>query len=419
LKENCCAAAQQFSLNVFCLKETRCAAAQWVSFKRASLSLGSLVCISLYDFHQNFIIVQMSSNEFSLQHLLRFDEPAVPAATVQQQQQKPQSAQSIVDHYDNEMMGGPIVVKQEPIVAAAATQQQQQHRRKKEKRAALEPPTETLYPTMVGEDPRVTTIVDLSSAGNAARLYRNHLQNIGRNADEIIARIPKHHEVMAHLAAMESPEQPLGFMELMKTPISMGLQMPRLEAVSFDYNEQFLRPPDKGNPWERPCKPLINKKTGQPFVCESVAMGGAVLREYLLPSQLSALMQSSFFQQHGAAKKTLNLPLLQRCCYLCSQRESTEAFNQQRLPNEDPSATGGGAEAPPVAEYVIIHDYIHVVGCNGGYNTLLMLPAFKHFYGVIGPLIGHDRNHYAGPTKEGGWIQKDVLRFRDGVMMLH
>lgn len=351
----------------------------------------------------------------SLRELLRFDDDdrapqqaaAPPPAAV------PVTAQHIVSAYDDEIMGA--IVKQEtgaarpsPPAARSVT--------KKEKRRALEPPMEVLVPTMVGEDPRVTTVVDLSSAGNAARLYRNHLQNIGRNVDEIIARIPKHHEVMAHLAAMENPEQPLGFMELMKTPISMGLEMPRLEAVSFDYNAEFLQPPDKGKPWERPCKPLINEETGRPFICESVAMGGALLREYLLPSQLSALMQSSFFQQQSQQKKTINLPQLQRCCYLCSQRAFTEAFYERRLPNEDPG--GGSSSAASAAEHVIIHDYIHAVGCNGGYNPLLMLPAFKQFYGVVGPLIGHDRNHYV-PTANGGWIQKDVLRFRDGAMMLH
>lgn len=364
-----------------------------------------------------FFLGHMSLQSVSLKQLLRFDddddEPVVRAPVA--------SPQTIVDAYDNEMMGSigdEIGVKQEVVAVPQAPPPP----RRVSKRP-LEPATEVLIPTMVGEDPRVTSIVDLSNAGNAARLYRNYLQNIGRNMDEVIARIPKDTELMAHLVAMENPDQPFGFMELMKTPISMGLEMPRLEVVSFEYNAEFLNPPDKGKPWERPCKPLINEETGLPFVCESVAMGGAVLREYLLPSQLSALMQSSFFQQGGgtALKKTINLPQLQRCCYLCSQRSHTNAFAQKRLPNEDPSAAAAAPTdgvAAAAAEYVIIHDYIHAVACNGGYNPLHMLPAFKQFYGVVGPLIEHDRNHYI-LTKNGGWIQKDTLRFRDGAMMLH
>jgi hypothetical protein len=316
-------------------------------------------------------------------------------------------ARSVVDAYENEMMG--------PIKLERQEEEEEENKRvktkkknkvKKSKKRGLEPPTEILVPTLVGDDPRVTTIADLSSASNAARLYRNHLQFAGRNEDEVIASIPKTQETMAHIATI--PDRPFWFMTFMPNAINMGLQMPVLETVSFDYVADFLKKPSAT--WERPCKPHVDTKTGQQLICESVLMGGPVLKEYLLPSQHTALMQSPFFKMGGGGgKKTINLPNFVRCCFLCAQRSIAIAYYENKLPNE-------GEEVPQDRENIIIHDYIMAVGCNGGYNPLLMYPGFKYFNGIVGPVIIHDRNHYA-PRKDG-WVQRDVLRFQDGVTML-
>ena len=60
------------------------------------------------------------------------------------------------------------------------------------------------------------------------------------------------------------------------------------------------------------------------------------------------------------------------------------------------------------------------VGVVGGYDPKLMLPGFKDFMGIAGPVIGHDTSHYIFKhKKEGdldGWIQSDQMFFHDGAM---
>jgi hypothetical protein len=273
-------------------------------------------------------------------------------------------------------------------------------------------------PNMEGKAPGFLRMPDFINRDNPQALILSHLKNVGRTADEVIANIPPMKDVMSFIASMESDQQPAWFRSFPKQAINMGLELPVLEVVTPEYVQLFLREVDPDHAqWERPCRPPINLQTGLPLTCESVLMGGPVLREFLLPSQYKALLKSPYFSQ-TSSDRSLTLPKDVRPCFLCCQRSVSVAYGQRKYP--ETKRAEGQELGEEEEDYVIIHDYIMSVGHVGGYDISLVLPGFSRAMGIAGPILEHDRLHYVPHRhcegKLGGWLQKDEMFFRDGVM---
>lgn len=239
---------------------------------------------------------------------------------------------------------------------------------------------------------------EVDIADDPVQLYENRIKMVGRNPEEVIASIPPLKNIAQNAAALEQEDQYGWCNNLKRHANDIGREIPVIETVFAEYIATFLRPPQKG--WERPCKPPFNPETGTLFQCESVLMGGSVLMEFLLPSQQKRMMASPYFQS-TSTDKTLDLPPQHRSCFLCSQRITTmlHAHNMSSY-HED--------EEDKLRD-IIIHDYKMPVNVVGGYRQELLLPGFKRWIGIAGPVIGHNRLHYI--RKGDGWVQRDSMFF--------
>lgn len=252
-------------------------------------------------------------------------------------------------------------------------------------------------------------MADQGLQGNA--MFENHLKYVGRTPDEVIARVPRMQDVMAHIAKLEDDKQPVWFRAFPQLAIRQGLELPVLEVVTPEYVADFLREPK--HPGERRCCPPLHPYTGERLQCESVLWNGVPLREFLLPSQKKRLYESPFFKNTG---RTLDLPKDVRPCFLCCQRQITVIYGLRKFSQKK----RGEREDEALEACTIIHDYIMAVGYVGAYRTSLILSDTNKNMGIAGPLIAHDRDHYAPykwpDTGLRGWLQRDEMFFRDGAM---
>lgn len=282
----------------------------------------------------------------------------------------------------------------------------------------------------VGSALKVARMPDLSVVNDSNALFQNFLKYAGRKPDETIARAPCMQDVMANIASMEGDDKPLWFRAFPQHAIDKGLEIPVLEVLTPEYVAPFLREIDpNARQWERQCRPPLHPRTRQPLTCESVLMGGPVLREFLLPSQLTSLLESPYFNKK-VRERTINLPRDVRPCFLCCQRAVTTAFGLRKYPakkrivkdedQEDDDDDDDGEDDDEDEDCIIINEYIMSVGYVGAYNFDLILSGFKRAMGICGPVVEHDRTHYAAyrwpETGLRGWLQRDALFFRAGAM---
>jgi hypothetical protein len=271
-------------------------------------------------------------------------------------------------------------------------------------------------PELVGQTPQILKMQDLPLRNASMSVqFTAHLKNVGRRTNEVIASIPSQKDVLAFIKNMENVKNMLWFHQLPQQAIKLGLEIPVIETVTPEYVAEFLREPHKDRRlWERHCLPPINKKTNTHMQCESVAMGGSRAREFLLPSQYTELLRSPYFTQKQSGDRTLNLPKLIQPCFLCQQRTISIEYGLRKYPQNKDNDDNDDDNV------VIIHNYMMAVGSVGYYNPMLMLPGYKHFTGIVGPIIEHDRNHYVRKRLEDnmcdGWIQTDEMFFHNGVM---
>lgn len=223
------------------------------------------------------------------------------------------------------------------------------------------------------------------SIDTKTKFFEHRLAQTSHNADDYVmtASIPKLSEIGKSLDILENG----GGGDTPWYQDSPGKNVPELEWVSPEYVAQFLQPPSSKR--DRLCLPPCHPKTGEFLVCESVEMGGPMLKEFLLPSQVAAT----------------TLPTQQRPCWLCTQRSITMAFNL----NKKDDTTAGTKEID-----FLIHEYKMIVNVTGGYKIELILPGFKKFLGIIGPVLAHNREHYVLLPGNAGWKQSDKMLFRDG-----
>jgi hypothetical protein len=245
-----------------------------------------------------------------------------------------------------------------------------------------------------------------------AKMFQSFVVEAARTQDDIINRIPKIEELLPIMNQVETGGNSSGTWNRVFTShaISRGLELPVLEVINPEYVSDYLRQPDKLKQWERPCCSPFAK-------CESVAMGGPVLREFLLPSQAKALLQSPYFCSKGSSA-TVVLPQQQRSCFLCSQRLTYLLWAKQKTARKN-AAPSASSSSFSDQDNKLVHDYIMAVNCPGGYDIRLILPGFTEFIGLAGPVIQHDTRHYAPVKFEPnlrGWIQKDEMLFRSGAM---
>jgi hypothetical protein len=235
------------------------------------------------------------------------------------------------------------------------------------------------------------------------KMFQKFVAEAARTQDDIINRIPKMEDLLPLMNQVEAGEGPTWTRCFVSHAIARGLEIPVFEVITPEYVSDYLRQPDPSKQWERPCKTPFEK-------CESVCMRGPVLREFMLPSQAKALFQSPYFHSNGTLR-TVTLPEKHGYCFLCTQRLIYILWAKQKT-----KATQKKTELSAVA---LIHDYIMAVNCPGGYDIRLILPGFTKFIGLGGPVIQHDKLHYAPARFENnlrGWVQKDEMLFRNGAM---
>jgi len=320
-------------------------------------------------------------------------------------------AQLVVNSYTREEQpntGPPIVPKKKSSEASKAKKQALPSTRRK--RVHVEQTT--------GTAPEVLTMPDYEFKEDPVALFGEHLKTAGRVAEEMIATIPEPKQQMALAEKLESKDQPIYFKDaIAEHSIENGLEIPVLEEVSPEYIATFLE--GAKNPWERECKPPFDSKTKRLKTCESVAMGGPPLKEFLLPSQKGDLMSSPYFDKMSQ-EKTLVLPEQTRSCWLCSQALTTFLHGMYMSDNasdddDDDDDDNNNNNRSELHDNVIIHDYRMPVNSPGMYDGNLMLPSFKKWVGIAGPVIGHNRRHYA--LEDGDhWVQLDKMFFQDGAM---
>lgn len=228
------------------------------------------------------------------------------------------------------------------------------------------------------------------SAETKTQIFEHRLAQTEHNSNDYIAvGIPPLAQITRSLDSLEQQNAGGGGAWFHEYCTSGGTkEYPKIEIVSPEYVQTFLRPPNSKR--ERLCLPPCNPKTGEFLVCESVQMGGPILREFLLPSQ----------QRDGSAA----LPQLQRSCWLCTQKTITYTFNVLKNSDKD-------------VEY-LIHEYEVPVNTTGGYKMELILPGFKKFCGVVGPVLAHNREHYVLMPGNAGWKQSEKMLFHNGATKL-
>ena len=235
-------------------------------------------------------------------------------------------------------------------------------------------------------------------------MFQKFVEQAYRSQNDIVSRLPRVQNLIPLMGQVEDGDPEAGSWDRLFTAhaIDRGIELPILEVITPEYVSDFLREPDPLKSWERPCC--------TPFkTCESVDMGGPVLREFLLPSQTKTLLQSPYFSSRGTLASVV-LPPMRRSCFLCSQRLVYKEWAKQKVACKD---------APGAADHYLVHDYIMAVNCPGGYDMRLILPGFTEWIGLAGPVIQHVRSHYA-PTRfennRRGWTQKQEMLFQHGAM---
>jgi hypothetical protein len=235
-------------------------------------------------------------------------------------------------------------------------------------------------------------------------MFQKFVEQAYRSQNDIVSRLPRVQNLIPLMGQVEDGDSEAGSWDRLFTAhaIDRGIELPILEVITPEYVSDFLREPDPLKSWERPCC--------TPFkTCESVDMGGPVLREFLLPSQTKTLLQSPYFSSRGTLASVV-LPPMRRSCFLCSQRLVYKEWAKQKVACKD---------APGAADHYLVHDYIMAVNCPGGYDMRLILPGFTEWIGLAGPVIQHVRSHYA-PTRfennRRGWTQKQEMLFQHGAM---
>lgn len=256
---------------------------------------------------------------------------------------------------------------------------------------------------IAGQTPQVRTIADTGHRDNIEKLFSNNLRANGRVIEELVASVPTPQECAAVINRLEGgSDADTGKWTKLYVGLSIdkNLEIPRLESLAVSDVVDFLRPPDPSVPFERPCKPLIDAKTNQPRVCESIVMGGKVpLREFLLPSMVHSKQ----------------LPKFQRCCWLCMQRFVTIEWAKRRAKRETDSDDDNEWR-------VILHDYEMIINRPGGFSAKLLIPFTGRPCGVAGTVLTHDTTMYIPKTfadKQGkqplvGWRFADEMLFRPG-----
>lgn len=246
--------------------------------------------------------------------------------------------------------------------------------------------------------PEATVIQDTGARAHVEALYEQRLKTNGRTIDELVASVPTPQECAANVERISGAVPKDSTTKVyVSIAIDKNLEIPRIESLDVSDVADFLRPPDPDVAFERPCKPLIDKATNAPSVCESVQMGRGVLREFLLPSMVHAKQ----------------LPKLQRCCWLCLQKFVTVEWARRRAKTTD---------ADKDDEWrVILHDYEMVVNRPGGFNGDVKIPRDKKACGIAGDVLMHDRTLYLPKTFQDrrgkplqGWKMADQMLFRPG-----
>ena len=152
------------------------------------------------------------------------------------------------------------------------------------------------------------------------------------------------------------------------------------ETCTRDYEERFLWEPN-AQLFERPC---VNGTQ-----CESVHMGGFVLREFLLPSEL---------EDARASERP------QRTCLMCARLDALRLH----LQNNTRVAYG-----EPVLN-VAYQDHGNLVGINGEYleQDCLVPEGERAYTGLAAPIVVHSRSAYADHKRDGlrGWSQVGYAR---------
>lgn len=253
-------------------------------------------------------------------------------------------------------------------------------------------------------DSVILNLEDISERMDPKVMFQKHIANNRKTMGDIVCRIPKQSLVPAMIRLEDGSETELGTWDRSFTAhaIDRGLELPILEVITPEYVADFLREPEPAKYWERACCSPFAK-------CESVDMGGPLLREFLLPSQTKALLASPYFSSLGSSA-TVVLPQMRRSCFLCAQRLVFMLWAKQKSASKD---------IPGSVDNRLVHEYIMAVNCPGGYDMRHILPGFTEWIGLAGPVIGHNRLHYAHSRFENnrrGWIQKPEMLFQHGVM---
>ena len=140
---------------------------------------------------------------------------------------------------------------------------------------------------------------------------------------------------------------------------------PELQICTRQYEDDFLFEPGMH---ERPC---VNGRTH----CESVAMGGPVLKEFLLPSDARTAASS-------------------RPCLLCARTAIARAHFQALTDQHSTS-------------HVILQRHCNAIGAAGEYAAESCLLPAACATGLVSPVVLHTRSSYAATTVDGmaGWRQ--------------
>jgi hypothetical protein len=256
---------------------------------------------------------------------------------------------------------------------------------------------------IIASEPEITTMSQLKNSSNTVNIFEDNLNLTRKFKEELLSSIPQKKDILSCVDALENPETPLFYQNVIKNSILQGVNIPIFELLIPEYIAKFLEPVDKDKPWERNCIPPINPINGKQLECESILMGGVLLKEFLLPSQLDTLMNSPYFLK---TSRVLNFPERQKCCFLCGQRLTTFLFGYfKSIGDQDMEKTN-----------TIIHDYKMSFNCPGGFDMKYMIPAFKKWVGIGAPVLQHNRLHYGAKGKK--WFFLDEVFFHDGVMKL-
>lgn len=219
-----------------------------------------------------------------------------------------------------------------------------------------------------------------------------------RIPDEVVASVIPYQDVIAWI--VERAEKPLWFRNLSQLCVDSETDLPELEVLTWAYVQDMLREPDPSCEWERPCLPPVDGNTGQYYACESMRMGGPMLREFLLPSEHKTLMRAV----HEAKKNPRNarqiiqdaLPPQRHMCFLCYQQCTTTAFTRRKFDNEQRKANKRNQRK--LDNMTLIHDYIMAVHVPGEWDIDHTLPGYEEPCGLAGPVLTHNHRDYVPKT---------------------